>query len=116
MPAMDDEPATLPQDCRKFQTCNAPICPLDSLWRKAVHLSGEKVCPYLLATGKDGAAEYYARQWELEAVGEKAAEVCAAHPAIARKVQQATDSGFRGGHLKGRRPGVNAEIGGPLLG
>jgi hypothetical protein len=114
---MSDRKTTpLPEDCRKFPTCNAAICPLDPLWRSAVHLSGEKVCPYLLATGKEGAAEYYAGQWEFEAVREKAAEVCAAHPAISRKVQRAADSGFRGGHLKGPQPGVNAEIGGPLLG
>jgi hypothetical protein len=30
-------------DCPKFQTCNANICPLDPLWRSAAHLPGEKV-------------------------------------------------------------------------
>jgi hypothetical protein len=108
MPAMDDEPAMLPEDCRRFQTCNAAICPLDPSWRSAVHLSGGPICRYLLATGKQDAAEYYAGQWEFEAVREKAAEVCAAHPAIAYEVQRVARTGLPGAHRKGLRPGVKA--------
>jgi hypothetical protein len=106
--AMNDEPATLPERCRKFQRCSAAICPLDPSWRSAVHLSGEPICRYLLAAAKEGAAEHYAGQWEFEAVREKAAAVCAAHPAIAREVQRAGGSGIRGAHRKGLQPGVKA--------
>jgi hypothetical protein len=67
-----------------------------------------KVCPYLLATGKKGAAEYYAGQWEFAAVREKAAEVCEAHQSIAYEVQRAARTGLPGAHRKGLRPGVKA--------
>jgi hypothetical protein len=59
------------------------------------------------------AAEWLA---ELESRLSTVGRALEAVAAIARKVQQAADSGFRGGHLKGPRPGINAEIGGPLLG
>ena len=73
-----------------------------------MHLSGGPICRYLLATGKQDAAEYYAGQWEFEAVREKAAEVCAAHPAIAYEVQRVARTGLPGAHRKGLRPGVKA--------
>jgi hypothetical protein len=51
--------ALVPEDCKKFETCSAPVCPFDPLWRTAAHLPGERVCPYLLGSGKEGAAEWY---------------------------------------------------------
>lgn len=36
------------EDCARFIKCNAMICPLDADWRERVHLSGERVCIYLL--------------------------------------------------------------------
>jgi len=40
--------------CTKFQACSAPICPLDTNWRKTVHLKGERVCFYLCEAQKGG--------------------------------------------------------------
>ncbi len=42
------------EDCPKFQSCSAPICPLDPNWRKACHLKGERICFYLCEAQKNG--------------------------------------------------------------
>lgn len=41
-----------PEDCAKFDTCGAPICPIDPRWRERSHLAGEGVCLYLRETAK----------------------------------------------------------------
>lgn len=41
-----------PEDCPKFLTCSAPICPLDSNFRKRVHLERERICIYLREAAK----------------------------------------------------------------
>lgn len=38
--------------CPRFDSCNAPVCPLDD-WQRAQHLSGERVCGLLCELGKD---------------------------------------------------------------
>ena len=45
------------ENCPKFHACSAPICPIDSSWRKRKHLKGERVCFYLCEAQKDG-SEY----------------------------------------------------------
>ena len=92
-----------PRDCPKFETCNAAICPLAPLWRSAVHLPGEKVCPYLLATGKQGSEERYADDPIFAACRERLPEVAAKHPDIATKVERAAKSRFKGDNLIGNR-------------
>ena len=42
------------EQCPKFATCNAPICPLDDHWRESRHLSGERVCLWLREASKQG--------------------------------------------------------------
>ena len=39
--------------CPRFDSCNAPICPLDD-WQGAQHLQGEAVCSLLCELVKDG--------------------------------------------------------------
>lgn len=39
--------------CPRFDSCNAPICPLDD-WQRAQHLDGEPVCGLLCELVKDG--------------------------------------------------------------
>ena len=41
-------------DCPKFESCSAPICPLDPDWRKRRHLKVERVCFYLCEAQKGG--------------------------------------------------------------
>ena len=35
------------EDCNKFDSCSAPICPLDEDYKIRTHLTGERVCLYL---------------------------------------------------------------------
>ena len=40
-------------DCPKFDSCSAPICPLDENWGLRLHLDGERVCYYLTEYSKE---------------------------------------------------------------
>ena len=39
--------------CKRFNVCNAMVCPLDPNWKSRAHLSGERVCIYLLVYFKE---------------------------------------------------------------
>lgn len=39
--------------CPRFDSCSAPLCPLDN-WQRAQHLPGERVCGLLCELVKDG--------------------------------------------------------------
>lgn len=41
-----------PQDCKFFERCSAPICPLDSDWQRRSYLDGEPVCYFMLEWAK----------------------------------------------------------------
>ena len=43
--------------CPKFDTCNAPICPLDPARAKRSYLKGEPICLFMLEHGKPGGPE-----------------------------------------------------------
>src|SRR5690242_10536270 len=93
-----------PEDCPRFQTCNAVICPVDPQWPWAAHLKGERVCFYLLASAKVGAAERFADDPVYHACKASLEAVAAKHPLVRRAVEVASESGFRGGHLIGVGP------------
>ncbi len=101
-------PAMLPTDCPVFQTCNAPICPLDPKWRTAYMRNNEGVCRYLLATKKAGAAEHYRDDPTFAEVQKVAAEVMEKWPAIAKRVEGASRSAVQGAHRRGKRVGTEA--------
>jgi hypothetical protein len=103
----------IPQDCPKFNTCSAPICPLDPLWRAATHLRGERVCPYLLGSEKTGAAEHYAADPVFPAVLVQRSEVQGHHPDIAKRIDAAARTPFRGQNLIKKRT-LGAVFGGVL--
>jgi len=76
-------------DCPKFESCSAPICPLDEDWNLRSHLNGERVCYYLTEYSKEAvrpilkeglAAEHY------EAIAEHYSEIIALHPPIKRQL------------------------------
>jgi hypothetical protein len=94
-----------PTDCPRFYNCNAPICPLDERWREAVHLGGERVCFYLRATGKQGAAEQYAADPVFQICRERLPLVAAKHPSIGKAVEKAAAVGFQGENLRKSQPG-----------
>lgn len=91
-----------PVDCPKFLSCSAPICPIDPKWPMAAHLHGERVCPYLLATGKQGAEDKYRNDPVFAACRVALPLVGARHPAIGRVVERAAGSPFRKCNLPGR--------------
>lgn len=35
------------QQCKRFNSCNAPICPLDEQYLKRIYLKSESICYYL---------------------------------------------------------------------
>lgn len=43
------------KSCPKFQTCNAPICPLDSEWHIRKNYSEDATCFYLVESVKHAA-------------------------------------------------------------
>ena len=43
-----------PEDCRKFEGCAAPVCPLDADRLNRSHRRGERVCLYLREHAKPG--------------------------------------------------------------
>ncbi len=90
----------LPTDCLRFPSCNAPICPLDPEWRKAVHLKSEPVCPYLLGSGKAGAEGHYRDDPVFTAVRPLIGAICWKHKLISVAVERAAKSPFRGANLR----------------
>lgn len=84
--------------CPIWTTCNASVCPLLATWPSAYHRAGEKVCRYLLASGKPGAAEHYAEDPVFPVVLGVSPVVGARFPDIARRVEQAARRGFNGGN------------------
>ena len=64
--------------CPRFDSCNAPICPLDPDWRRAQHLKGEPVCLWLREAVKPGGIARIATA----AAGDIADTVAEALPAI----------------------------------
>lgn len=87
-----------PQDCPRWHSCNAALCPLDPHWR-GTHLSGEQVCKLLLDSGKAGSAERYADDPVFAAAVAKLPEIAQRYPDIGKKVAIAAKSGFRSRHL-----------------
>jgi hypothetical protein len=45
---------TRPRDCPRWDSCSAPVCPLETDWRRCDHLDGERVCGLLSELVKDG--------------------------------------------------------------
>ena len=86
--------------CSKFHTCNAALCPLMRDWQEHRHLPGEATCKYLLDSEKHGAADRYANDPAFTAVLEIKPAVCGKHHDIARAVEVASRSGFRGDNLR----------------
>lgn len=88
-----------PTDCPRFNDCNAAVCPLDPSWRRTVHLSGEKVCYYLLVSGKAGATERFADDAIFQRCQELAPEVGRRFRQIEKAIEKAARTGFKGANL-----------------
>jgi hypothetical protein len=72
---------------------------LDPLWRKTTHLPNEATCGYLLGSGKKGADEWFRGDAIFPGVLGQLPAIRARFPAIARAIDAAAKSGFKGGNL-----------------
>jgi hypothetical protein len=87
-----------PRSCPRFDKCNAPICPLDSSWRKRVLLHDDPTCFYLLESVKKGAkANFMAPGWGwlYEAMVEATPAISARWGRIKNKLSDAAKTGSR---------------------
>jgi len=87
-----------PQNCPKYDTCSAPICPLDKDWKLRVLCNEDSTCFYLLESVKDASATHF----ELAQLGvmyeriyEVRDDICTTHKRISNKVEAAKNSGSR---------------------
>ena len=85
-------------DCPKYETCSAPICPLDKDWRLRVLCIEDSTCFYLLESVKDASKTHF----ELAQLGvmyericEVREDICTTHKRISSKVEAAKNSGSR---------------------
>jgi len=86
------------RDCKKYQGCNAPICPLDHDWVKRSMRSEDAVCFYLSEYVKGGAeARFRGRGlgWLYDRITEVNSEIAAKHRRIHRGQERAKVSGSR---------------------
>ena len=91
-------------DCPRFNSCNACLCPLgQDASHTGYHSGGEPVCYYLRMSRKAGAAERFADDPAFAACLERLPGVVAAYPSIGKAVAQAAKSGFPGEHLRRER-------------
>ncbi len=87
-----------PQKCPKYDTCSAPICPLDKDWKLRVLCIEDPTCFYLLESVKDASKTHF----ELAQLGvmyvkicEVRDDICTTHKRISNKVKAAKNSGSR---------------------
>lgn len=86
------------QRCPKFDTCSAPVCPLDPQWSARRHLAGERICLWLRELVKpDGEAR--ARKALPVALVDDSAEalpaIAASNSDIRHKLKQASQAGSK---------------------
>ncbi len=65
-------------DCPKYESCNAPVCPMWPDWRKTAHLKGEAVCLWLREWSKEGGEQRVRvriREDQVEAVSQAYLEI-----------------------------------------
>ena len=87
-------------DCPKFNSCRAPVCPLDPEWRERTQLNSEPVCFYLTEIVKNGGAERV-RHGTPAGMAEQVANVLdelsmqVGHVYIRHKLRRAANTGSR---------------------
>ena len=92
-------PTTSPTSCPRFDHCIAPICPLDPHWSSSAHLSGERVCTYLLASVKPGGVATIPAEIA-ETVVQLGPKIAERFGAIGSRMETAKTSPVRGANLR----------------
>lgn len=81
--------------CPRFDSCNAPVCPLGD-WERAQHLSGERVCGLLCELVKDGGEARLRARVPSDLV-DTLAEVCPRVSARWERIRRGLDIASRSG-------------------
>lgn len=100
------------QRCPRFNSCNAPICPLDD-WQHAQHLQGEAVCSLLHELVKEGGEarlRAYLPGKLVDTLAEGFPQIAARWGAVRRRLNRASRTGSRmeSGKCLGQRAGGTA--------
>ena len=85
-------------DCPKFQSCNAPVCPIDLAWAHRFNHKEDPTCFYLSESVKDGSQALFqgAGLGELYEVMHRVTPAIAKqHPRIKRALERAQQTGSR---------------------
>lgn len=103
-------------DCPRYESCGAPICPLDPDWRLRTHIDGEAVCAWLLEGSKAGSEARIGRFLHEDALQ----VITSARPAILARwgrinhaCSRAATTGSRiagAARLRGPHKGASAEV------
>ena len=78
-------------DCPKFESCSAPICPLEEDWELRTHLNGERVCHYLTMLQKTTVKPVFwgGQSGELyKVIAEQHPRIIALHPLIKQQLMR----------------------------
>lgn len=89
--------------CPRFDSCNAPICPLDPKWPTAQHIKGERVCAMLselVKVGGKARLEGLLSAEQLDALIREWPKVEARWSPIRARLKDAATSGSRIEHGK----------------
>lgn len=84
--------------CPKYDSCSAPICPLDPDWSRRIHRKGEPVCFYLLEYVKAGSKVRFEGCRALflyDAMDSLVERLCRRHAPLRRAVDRAKRTGSR---------------------
>lgn len=95
-----------PDQCPKFQQCNAPICPLDAEWQKRKHISHERICFYLIETQKANAiANFEVRGlgYLYQAIVRHTSDIADTHSSIKKAMDKAKTTSSRMARKIGER-------------
>lgn len=85
-------------DCPKFQSCNAPVCPIDSAWDRRFNHKEGSTCFYLSESVKYGSQALFqgAGLGELyEVIRRETHAIVERHPRIRRALERARQTGSR---------------------
>jgi hypothetical protein len=84
--------------CPKYESCSAPICPLNSNWKNARHRPGERICFYLCEAQKEGAEAIFdsvGRGYLYRLMVEATSEISNRYSVIRIALAKAAKSGSR---------------------
>jgi len=96
--ANDTRQASKSQQCKHFDRCSAPICPLNDSWQKRTHLDGEPICIYLRELVKPDGKRNLATSLPcqlLELIERQAKCISLRYGPIARRLKRASKCGSR---------------------